>query len=243
MLAGQAGRRIHFLRWDAALAAFETDALLERYPETDRVTHPVIRRAAGLWSRRAVAQWQAEFCAPEEILIGEVPISGNRFVELVQIHDDEAEPLLAGDRTRFLVPVPTTEVRHQLESKRQASAANPQHADESRDAPVPTMRRVWRETRSRAVELGLAAPDSNADADRYDPAIYSSFFQHLLQHRNWRILGVDTLYPSVGSAHDLDLETREVMASADEVADAITTVESGWTAEEIVRSAELWHHV
>jgi len=243
LLAAQAGKRIHFLRWDAALAAFETDALLQRYPETDMVTHPVIRKAAGLWSRQAVARWQVEFPGPEEILIGELPISGNRFVELVKVHDDAAETLLAGELTRFFVPVPTTEVRRRLESKRLDSIANPQHTDEARDAPMHTLRHVWDETRNKAADLGLADAEDGRDGDDYDPAIYSRFFEYLLQHRNCRILRVDTLYPDAGSAHDFDVTTHELMASPDDVADVLEKVESAWTAEEIVSSVEAWYHV
>jgi hypothetical protein len=241
LLAAEAGKRIHFLRWDAALAAFETDRVLHQYPETDNVTHPVIRKAAGLWARRAVARWQAEFPGPEEVLIGELPIIGNRFVELVQIHDDGAEPLLAGELTRFLVPVPTSAVRRQLESKRLGSIANPRHADEARDAPMHILRHVWDETRTKAAELGLA--EDVADGNDYDPTIYSRLYEHLLQHRNCRILTVETLYPNVGSAHDLDVATHELIASPGDVADVLAAVESGWDAEEVVRSVDAWYQV
>ena len=81
------------------------------------------------------------------------------------------------------------------------------------------------------------------DADDDDPTIYSRFFRHLLQHRNCRILRVDRLCPDVGSAHDLDVVTHELMASPDEVADLLATVEVVWSADEIVRSVEAWHRV
>ena len=150
--------RIHFLRWDAALAAFETEALLRRHPETANVTHPVIRKAAGLWSRQAVSRWRAEFSGPEDVLIGELPISGNRFAELVHVHDDDAELLLAGDLPRFFVPVPMTDVRHLLESKRQESLAAPRHTDEGGRTDEHASPRVTRDPqqgdRARSGQLG-----------------------------------------------------------------------------------------
>lgn len=243
LLAAKAGKRVHFLRWDAALAPFESDDLLQRYPETEMVTHPVIRKAAGLWARQAVTRWHADFPGPDEILIGELPISGNRFAELVHVHDDEAEPLLAGDLTRFLVPVPTTEIRRLLESKRQDSIADPQHSDETRDAPMNTLRNVWRETRRMATGLGLASADGAAVADDYDPTIYRRFFEHLLQHRKCRILSVDTIYPDIGSAHDLDIATHEVLATADDVADVLATLQADSTIDQILQSVESWHLV
>ncbi|MBT5866510.1 MAG: hypothetical protein HOH42_13205 [Ilumatobacter sp.] len=48
VLADRAGKRVHFLRWDAVRPTFETDAVLQRYPDTDGVTHPLIRSSARL---------------------------------------------------------------------------------------------------------------------------------------------------------------------------------------------------
>ncbi|MBT3332600.1 MAG: hypothetical protein HOK21_19395 [Rhodospirillaceae bacterium] len=243
LMAAQAGRRLHLLRWDVARAAFETEALLAKYPETDGVTHPVIRKAAGLWSRQAVARWQAAFPGPDELLIGEVPIIGNRFVELAQIHDDAAEPLLAGEATVFFVPVPSNDVRQQLEAKRQASISNPQHANEARDAPMNVLRQIWRDTCTRAVDLGLVDAEVAAGAKAYDATIYSRLYQHMLQHRNCRVLSIDRLYPAAGSAYDLDVARHELMASAGDVADVMAALENSMSADEISRSVEYWYQI
>jgi hypothetical protein len=243
VLAARAGKRVHFLRWDAVRPTFETDALLQRYPDTDGVTHPVIRKAAGRWARPAIARWHAEFPGSDHVLVGELPISGNRFAELVHVHDDDIEPLLAGDLTRFLVPVPTTEVRRALESKRQDSISSPQHADEARDAPMNILRQVWTDTRSKAADLGLVDGDDAAAADEYDPTTYQRFFQHVLQRRNCRILDVDTVYADVGSSHDLDVPTDELVPSADEIADVLASLEATWTTDQIARSVDAWYEV
>lgn len=243
LMAAQAGRRLHLLQWDLARAAFETEALLAKYPEVDGVTHPAIRKAAGLWSRQAVVRWQAEFPGPEELLIGEVPVVGNRFVELAQIHDDAAEPLLAGETTVFFVPVPSNDVRREIEAKRQASISNPNHVNEARDAPMHVLRQVWRDTRDRAIDLGLVDAEWAAGAQTYDATIYGRLYQHMLQHRNCRVLPVDTLFPAAGSAYDLDVASHELMASAGEVADILAVLENAMSADEISRSVEAWYQI
>ncbi|MFT5113330.1 MAG: hypothetical protein ACI8P9_002659 [Parasphingorhabdus sp.] len=243
LLAADAGKRIHFLRWDIALAAFQEKSLLTKYPDTDGVTHPLIRKAAGLWSRRAIARWQLEFPGSEELLIGEFPISGNRFVELVQVMDDDVEPVLAGDSAVFFVPVPTNEVRRKLVAKRQASISNPQHSDETRDAPMSTLENVWRETRYLAGDLGLISVTEDSSSVDYDQTIYACFFQHLLQHRNNRVLAVEEMYAGVGSAHDFNVECCEIIASASEANECVSVLESTWNREEINRSVESWYNV
>ncbi len=65
----------------------------------------------------------------------------------------------------------------------------------------------------------------------------------LLQHRNCRILPIDTRYPDLGSAHALDVATHELMATTDDVAAVLAALESDWNAEEIVRSGETLYQV
>jgi len=90
-LASGAGRRIHLLQWDVARPVFEAAPAGRRYPLVDGVTHAVIRKAAGLWVRHAVAGWSERHRGPEPLLVGETPLVGNRFVELAQQADDAAE--------------------------------------------------------------------------------------------------------------------------------------------------------
>ena len=37
------GRNVHLLQWDVVRPAFESRAILARYPERDGATHPVLR--------------------------------------------------------------------------------------------------------------------------------------------------------------------------------------------------------
>ena len=78
------GRRVHLLQWDVARPVFEASGAGRRYPLADGVTHPVIRKAAGLWVRAALADWSERNRAPEHLLVGETPFVGNRFVELAR---------------------------------------------------------------------------------------------------------------------------------------------------------------
>jgi hypothetical protein len=50
-LAQDRGRLVHLLQWDVARPVFEASPAGQRYPVVNGVTHVLIRRAAGLWSR------------------------------------------------------------------------------------------------------------------------------------------------------------------------------------------------
>ena len=241
LMAANAGRQVHLLQWDMARAAFESAAMLAKYPEIDSFTHPVIRKAVGLWARRAVLQWHIEFPEPEHLLIGEVPIVGNRFVELVQNHDDGVEPLLSGETAIFFVPVPSKQVRERIEAKRQSSIANPKHAHESRDAPINVLQHIWQEARTAALHLGLVAGDEAAAETAYDPTTYGRLFEHMLQHRHCRILPIDTLYPGQGSVYELGVPTNEFAATPADISVVIAELEKSHSQASISQSVEGWH--
>ncbi len=235
------GRRVHIMRWDTGLAAFQTEDILARYPDVSDGTHPLIRKAAGLWGRRALARWQVEHTDPTDMIVGEVPIIGNRFSEFIQAQPDQVEPALASEETTFIYPVPTKSLRANLEAIRRSTFANPKHPDEARDAPPSTMELAWRQTCAKAAELGLV---SEVDIHSpYEETIYVRFFEHLLQHRNSIGIGFDTIYSDAGSAHDLNANFLELRASPDEVQSAIAEVEAVSTVEEAARDVENWYQV
>ncbi|WP_206040784.1 hypothetical protein [Roseobacter ponti] len=242
-MAASAGRRVRIIRWDAGLAAFERDSILARYPDVADGSHPIIRKAAGLWARQALARWLSENRDPAEMLIGEVPIIGSRYSEFVQVIPDAAEPALASDTTVFFYPVPTGELREKLEAIRKATFANPQHPDEARDAPPEIMNLAWRLTREKAIELGLVTARAVGDQSSYDETTYRRFFDHLLRHRNARAIDIDTLYSVSGTAHDLEAGISELIATPGEVENAIADVELALTAGKVVREVENWYLV
>ena len=117
VMAREVDRPVHLLQWDVVRAAFERDGWLDHYPELEGVTHPVIRKATGIWARQAIADWDASVPS-SHLLIAELPLIGNRLMELVQRQDDDAERLLSGHDTHALIPVPTLAVRAHLEQRR-----------------------------------------------------------------------------------------------------------------------------
>ena len=161
LLAHEAGRRVHLLQWDVARPPFEASAASRRYPVVDGVTHPVIRKAVGLWARRAVAAWAERHPDPRHLLVAETPFVGNRLVELAQVVADDAEPRLSDTACRFAIAVPSRHVRRFLEAERERRTVSPLHPREREDAPPSVLRDLWRELAGVAVELGIAARDAS----------------------------------------------------------------------------------
>jgi hypothetical protein len=231
-LAAAGGRRIHLLQWDLARPAFETSAAGRRYPQESGVTHGVIRIAVGRWARPAVARWHAAQPA-SDLLIGEAPFVGHRFIELARPAADAAEPLLASPATRFVIPVPSASLRRHLEAERARRAGTPVHAREREDAPPDVLRGVWRELVGVARALGMAdAPDDVA----YDPAIYRAVYERLLAHRHAQALAVDERLPAAGtSAYDFRIPTTELVPSDAEVARFIADAEHDYADATVLR--------
>jgi len=241
-LAGGAGRHVHLLQWDVARPVFEASPAGRRYPVADGVTHGIIRKAAGLWVRRAVAGWHESHPGPEHLLVGETPFIGNRFVELARRLDDEAEALLTAPACRFAIPVPSREVRRFLEAERERRAASPLHPREREDAPPHVLRDLWRELADVARQLapGRAAAEPAADCGRqtiaaagdgsppYDPAVYARVYQTILRHRNVDTLEVDAILPTAKlSAYDFAVALPDLVPTESEAEACIREIEGG----------------
>ena len=191
-LASGAGRRIHLLQWDVARPVFEAAPAGRRYPLVDGVTHAVIRKAAGLWVRHAVAGWSERHRGPEPLLVGETPLVGNRFVELAQRADDAAENVLGDPACRFAIAVPSRDVRAFLEAERERRAAHPLHPREREDAPPHVLRDLWRDLAALGKRLGIAAPDGAP----YDPTVYRRVYEAVLRHRHVDVVALDVILPT-----------------------------------------------
>ena len=122
LMALEAGRQV-MLQWDTARQPFETP----RYPLDQGATHPLVIKATGTWLREALLEWDNLYSTTNAILIGEVPLVGGRFMEIVRPTDDGAESLLADKGTQFVLPVPSRQVRAVIETRRGESIANPTH--------------------------------------------------------------------------------------------------------------------
>lgn len=217
LLAQRRGRQVYLLQWDSSRLAFERPPYSDAFPENaDGETHPAIRKAVGEWSRGAVQAWAEAHANDASILIGEVPLSGNRLVELVQRREDSAESTLGAATTHFCIPVPSLSVRAHIEAARHASIANPRNDKERYDAPPVVMYGTWYDMHHAAFQLGLVGEDSAEPA--YDPDVYAKTYQHLLQHRNTTTLAVDMLLKPGGSVYALDNIAGDICADAETVA-------------------------
>ena len=228
-LAGGAGRSVHLLQWDVARPVFEATAAGRRYPLADGVTHSVIRRAAGLWARRALVARNGRYPETRHLLVGETPFVGNRFVELARRLDDGAESLLSAPSCRFAIAVPSVEVRRFLEAQRERRATRPLHSREGEDAPPSVLRDLWRELAEVAGRLGLDGPGGQGRADApapYDPIVYRRVYEQLLRHRNVEVLSLDTILPTEAlSVYDFAVTPQDLVPTESEAEEAIRGVE------------------
>lgn len=190
-LAAETGRTIHLLQWDVARPVFEASPAGRRYPVTDGVTHAVIRKAAGLWVRSRLVDWNVRNSADAHIVIGETPFVGGRFIELAQSLDDAAEPLLRAPSCRFVIPVPSREVRRFMETERSRRVASPLHPREREDAPPQVLRDLWLELSAVGSRLGLGEP-----GEEYDPVVYRRVYETVLRHRNVDVVALDVVLPT-----------------------------------------------
>ena len=214
ILASQVGRRVHLFQWDVVRSAFETPAMLARYPEVNGFTHAMIKKAVGLWIRGAIVAWDHRYAGREHLLIGECALVGDRLLELVQPAADPCERLLAGTDTLFLLPVPSHQVREAIEQRRAQTTASPRHPREALDAAPNVVRQHWAEIYRTAVQLGLT---SRMDAVPYQPDIYRDVYLHWLRHRRVEVLELDAVFPVTRSVYDLGVVDSELRATDAEV--------------------------
>jgi hypothetical protein len=239
-LAVAAGRKAHLLQWDVARPAFEAAPAGRRYPQVDGVTHVVIRRAAGLWMRHALVAWSERHPEPAHLLVGEVPFVGGRFIELARRLDDPAEPLLAAPSCRFVIAVPSAEVRRVLEAARERRTARPLHPREREDASPQVLRDLWRELTEVAGRLGIAVAGSG-----YDPAVYRRVYQTLLRHRNVEVVALDVILPTdTLSVYEFAENPPDLVPTGAEAHEFIAAVERGYPDPAVLeREAARWWEV
>jgi hypothetical protein len=240
LIANEAGRKVHLLRYNFARRPFETEVNITKYPEIDGVTDPAIRKAVGLWARGAIKNWHQAHPEPNHLLIGELPLIGNRLIELVEPADDDAEPLLKSDQTLFVVPVPSWDVRDVIETTRARTLADPQNEEERLDAPPNVLQKMWRAINGLAREIGLTKTGSNTP---YNPYIYGGVFEALLQHRPSKLLLIDQVLRPSQSVYELDVLAGRLQPSAEEAKAVMSEVESSYTTAELAELVQNWHAI
>jgi hypothetical protein len=242
-LAHEQGRSIHLLQWDVARPVFEASAPGRRYPQERGVTHGVVRLAVGRWARHALVGWDRAHPEAAHLLIGEAPLVGHRLVELARPGDDPAEPLLAAAGTRFVVPVPSGEVRRHLEAERRRRAGRPLHPRETEDAPPEVLQALWRELASVAHALGIvAAPPDPAAPMGFDPDVYRQVYARVLARRRVTSLPIDTLLPTASlSVYDFRVPAPDLVPAAEEAARFVEAAGAAYgDPEALRREIERW---
>ena len=229
-LAHGQGRAVSLLQWDVARPVVEESPAARPYPAQRGVTHGIVRVAVGRWARETVARWGACHSGSPAMLIGEAPLAGHRLVELVRPMADAAEPLLTDPRTRFVIPVPSRELRRHLEAERGRRAARPLHPREHEDAPPEVLRDLWRQVARVAAALGLAAASAGDGEVPYDPALYTAVYRRALCRRHADVVPMDTILPAASmSPYDLAVPVDELRPAPDEVAGFVATAARDWT--------------
>jgi len=225
-LAAGAGRRVHLLQWDVARPVFEASEAARRYPIVGGVTHAMIRKAVGLWARRALVDWDRRCPGPEHLLVGETPLVGGRLIELARPVADDAEPILAAPSCRFVIPVPSAEVRRFLEAERDRRTARPVHPREREDAPPQVLRDLWRELIAVSRALRIATTSREADVP-YDPSVYRRVYESVLRHRHVDVVELSTVLPTAAlSVYDFAVECAELVPNVAEANAAVRDAEA-----------------
>ena len=220
LIAAEEAREVHLLQWDVARLAFDRPEILARYPEVDGLTHPAIRVAVGLWVRGAVSEWDRAHPEPRHMLVGETPLVGDRLSELARPVNDAVEPLLSRPQTLFLIPVPTSAVRQQVEAARSREMTEPRHERDVASAAPHLVRAGWEELADVAKRLGIEA----APSDGYDPRVYAEVYRRVLRYRHALVLPITTALPVRESAHAVPPSASELVPTAAEVAHFIAAI-------------------
>jgi hypothetical protein len=241
-LAHELGRAVSLLQWDVARPVVESHPAARAFPSRDGVTHGVVRMAVGRWARLAVARWAARSTDAAALLIGEAPLVGHRLVELARPMRDDAEPVLSDARTRFVIPVPSRELRRHLEAERGRRAARPLHPREREDAPPEVLRDLWRQLAHVADALTLARGPVDGDAP-YDPALYAAVYRHVLRRRHADLAPMDTVLPAASlSPYDLGAPVEDLRPAAEEVAPLVAAAAREWRDPvALERALEHWY--
>ena len=206
-LAAAAGRAVHLLQWDVARPVVEATPAGLRHPVVDGVTQPIIRRAVGVWVRRAVAGWAERHPASSHLLIGEAPLVGDRLADLVRPSDDAAEALLRDPSCRFVLPVPSRDVRRHVEAERERRAGQARHPREREDAPPHVLRDLWRQLLEVARALGVPVA-----TEAYDPDVYRQVYARLLRHRTVDVIPIEAVLPTAAmSVYDFAVPSTDLV--------------------------------
>jgi hypothetical protein len=161
-------------------------------------------------------------------------------VELARPIDDRAERLLAAPSSRFVITVPSRDVRRFLESERERRAVDPRHPREREDAPPGVLRDLWRELSEVAARLGIGEPGRE-----YDPDVYRRVYETVLRHRNVDVVRLDVILPTQDlSVYDFAIAAPDLVPTGAEAEAAVARVARGVADPAVAgRQIERWWDV
>jgi hypothetical protein len=237
LIARRRGKVVDSMQWDIARAPFDRPDILARYPERDGVTHAGIRKAVGLWARDAISRWHREHTAGNHLLVGEAPFIGGRLIELARKQNDGAESLLAGNKTLFLIPCPSIEVRRAIVASRRRDMGAPVNQRIALSAGSHLLDAHWTEIDQAAVKLGVGGLPSPTE---WSPERYADVYRRVLRHRRSAVLPINQVLPGADAAGDSDAIGDELIPTDTQVSQCIAMV--GDESEEQLQSdAESWY--
>src|SRR5262249_16639222 len=117
--------------------------------------------------------------------------------------------------SRFVIPVPSRDVRRFLEAERARRAGDPRHPREREAAPPQVLRSLGRELGEIAGRLAIGEASED-----YDPVVYRRVYETVLRHRNRDMGALEAILPTAAmSVYDftvapLDLVPSEMDAQA-----------------------------
>ncbi len=146
--------------------------------------------------------------------------------------------------TRFVIPVPTRDLRAHLEAERARRARQPLHPRESEDAPPDVLHDLWRQLVMVALTLGLVGDEVRRAGDvPYDPLIYQRVYEHLLVHRRAEAVALDTRLPTADfTPYRFEIPTVDVVPSPAEASRAIHDMQARYPdVGDLQEAIERWY--
>lgn len=184
-------RETTVIQWDVARKAFESEELSALFPMGDGVVHNGVKLCAGIWLKDVVSNWIRKHNPASDFLLIEAPLVGHRFIELMQIQEDqEIETFVSSEKMKVVVPIPSREVRVKIEESRKQQLKD--DANSWMGAKPSVMLLIWKELCELANTLGMEIDVS--DQPPYDPEVYEFVFRKVLKNRHFIPLYIDEVY-------------------------------------------------
>lgn len=214
-IAKHKGKNVTVIQWDIARKAFESDEIANWFPMGEGVVHNGVKLSVGLWLMDVVTEWIKSHDAKLDFLLIEAPLVGHRFIELMNVQEDEQiESFLSSECMKVVVPIPSKKLRDKIEADRRIQVD--ENAVTWMGAKHSVMLLIWKDVCEIANLLGLKI-DTNHQPP-YDPQTYEFVFEKVLRHRYFVPLHIDEVFDvEIQNEKDLhatgSLQANSILAS------------------------------